>query len=60
MLNVEKARLDRVIGNEKLMPIVIALGTGIGDEFDITKLRYNKIVIMAEPMSTARISERCC
>ena len=47
MLNVEKARLDRVIGNEKLMPIVIALGTGIGDEFDITKLRYNKIVIMA-------------
>ncbi len=48
MLNVEKARLDRVIGNEKLMPIVIALGTGIGDEFDITKLRYNKIVIMAD------------
>ena len=48
MLNVEKARLDRVIGNEKLMPIVIALGTGIGDEFNITKLRYNKIVIMAD------------
>ena len=48
MLNVEKARLDRVIGNEKLMPIVIAIGTGIGDEFDITKLRYNKIVIMAD------------
>ena len=48
MLNVEKARLDRVIGNEKLMPIVIALGTGIGDEFDITKLRYNKIVIIAD------------
>ncbi len=48
MLNVEKARLDKVIGNEKLMPIVIALGTGIGDEFDITKLRYNKIVIMAD------------
>ena len=48
MLNVEKARLDRVIGNEKLMPIVIALSTGIGDEFDITKLRYNKIVIMAD------------
>ena len=48
MLNVEKARLDRVIGNEKLMPIVIALGTGIGDEFDITKLRYKKIVIMED------------
>lgn len=48
MLNVEKARLDRVIGNEKLMPIVTALGTGIGDEFDLEKLRYNKIVIMAD------------
>lgn len=48
MLNVEKARLDKVIGNEKLMPVVIALGTGIGDEFDISKLRYNKIVIMAD------------
>ena len=48
MLNVEKARLDRVIGNEKLMPIVTALGTGISDEFDLEKLRYNKIVIMAD------------
>ena len=48
MLNVEKARLDRVIGNEKLQPVVMALGTGIGDEFDITKLRYEKIVIMAD------------
>lgn len=48
MLNVEKARLDRVIGNDKLMPVVIALGTGIGDEFDISKLRYNKVVIMAD------------
>lgn len=48
MLNVEKARLDRVIGNDKLMPVVTALGTGIGDEFDITKLRYHKVVIMAD------------
>ncbi len=48
MLNVEKARLDKVIGNEKLMPVVTALGTGIGDEFDLEKLRYNKIVIMAD------------
>lgn len=48
MLNVEKARLDRVIGNEKLMPVVTALGTGIGDEFDIGKLRYHKVVIMAD------------
>ena len=48
MLNVEKARLDRVYGNDKLMPVVTALGTSIGDDFDITKLRYNKIVIMAD------------
>ena len=48
MLNVEKARLDKVYGNEKLMPVVIALGTGIGEDFDISKLRYGKIVIMAD------------
>ncbi len=48
MLNVEKARLDKVYGNEKLMPIVTALGCGIGDEFDISKLRYGKIIIMAD------------
>ena len=48
MLNVEKARIDKVIGNDKLVPVVLALGTGIGDDFDITKLRYHKIVIMAD------------
>ena len=48
MLNVEKARLDKVYGNEKLMPVVTALGTSIGEDFDISKLRYNKIVIMAD------------
>lgn len=48
MLNVEKARLDKVYGNEKLMPIVTALGCGIGDEFNIQKLRYGKIIIMAD------------
>ena len=48
MLNVEKARLDKVYGNEKLMPVVAALGCGIGDEFDIQKLRYGKIIIMAD------------
>lgn len=48
MLNVEKARVDKVYGNEKLAPVVIALGTGIGESFDITKLRYNKIVVMAD------------
>ncbi len=48
MLNVEKARIDRVYGNDKLMPVVTALGTGIGEEFDITKLRYHKVIIMAD------------
>lgn len=48
MLNVEKARIDKVIGNDKLTPVVLALGTGIGDEFDIEKIRYHKIVIMAD------------
>ena len=48
MLNVEKARIDKVYGNEKLLPIIMSLGTGIGDEFDITKLKYHKIIIMAD------------
>ncbi len=48
MLNVEKARLDKVYGNEKLLPVIMALGTGIGDEFNIEKLKYHKIVIMAD------------
>ena len=48
MLNVEKARIDKVFGNDKLTPVVVALGTGIGDDFDIEKLRYHKIIIMAD------------
>ena len=48
MLNVEKTRIDKVFGNEKLMPIVTALGTGIGEDFDITKLRYYKVIIMSD------------
>ena len=48
MLNVEKARIDRVYGNDKLMPVITALGTGIGDDFDISKLRYDKVIIMAD------------
>jgi DNA gyrase subunit B len=48
MLNVEKARIDKVYDNEKLMPVVTALGTGLGEEFDISKLRYGKVVIMAD------------
>ena len=48
MLNVEKARLDKVYGNEKLIPIILALGCGIGDDFDLSKLRYGKVIIMAD------------
>lgn len=48
MLNVEKARADKVYGNDKLNPIIVALGAGIGDEFDLNRLRYHKIVIMAD------------
>ena len=48
MLNVEKARLDRVYGNDKLMPVITALGCGIGEEIDLDKLRYGKIIIMAD------------
>lgn len=48
MLNVEKARVDKVYGNDKLQPVIIALGAGIGEEFDANKLRYHKIIIMAD------------
>lgn len=48
MLNVEKARLDKVYTNDKLMPVITALGTGIGEDFDITKLRYGRVIVMAD------------
>jgi len=48
MLNTEKARIDKVLNNEKIQPIILALGAGIGEEFDVTKLRYNKIIIMSD------------
>ncbi|MBN2322090.1 MAG: DNA topoisomerase (ATP-hydrolyzing) subunit B [Spirochaetes bacterium] len=48
MLNVEKTRLDKVLSNDKLQPIISSLGTGIGESFDISKLRYGKIIIMAD------------
>ena len=48
MLNVEKSRIDKVYSNEKLLPIIQALGTGIGDDFNIDNLKYGKIVIMAD------------
>jgi DNA gyrase subunit B len=48
MLNVERARLDRVLGNDKLLPLIYALGVGIGEDFDLSKLRYGKVIIMAD------------
>ena len=48
MLNVEKARADKVYGNDKLQPVITALGAGIGDEFDLNRLRYHKVIIMAD------------
>ncbi|HZK28594.1 MAG TPA: toprim domain-containing protein, partial [Clostridia bacterium] len=48
MLNVEKSRVDKVLDNDKLMPIVMALGAGIGNDFDLSRLRYHKIIIMAD------------
>ena len=48
MLNVEKARADKVYGNDKLTPVITALGAGIGEDFDLEKLRYHKVVIMAD------------
>ena len=48
MLNVEKARADKIYGNDKLYPLIVAMGAGIGDEFNIEKLRYHKIIIMAD------------
>ena len=48
MLNVEKARADKVYGNDKLTPVITALGAGIGDDFDLNKLRYHKVIIMAD------------
>ena len=48
MLNVEKARIDKVYDNDKLMPVITALGAGIGEDFDLSKLRYHKVIIMAD------------
>ena len=48
LLNVDKARADKIYGNDKLYPLIVALGAGIGDEFDIEKLRYHKVIIMAD------------
>jgi DNA gyrase subunit B len=48
MLNVEKARIDRVLGSEKIRPLIIALGTGIGETFDLSKLRYHKVILLAD------------
>ena len=55
MLNVEKARLDKVYSNEKLLPIIAAVGCGIGEDFDANKIRYNKIIIMADAVVHASL-----
>ena len=48
MLNVEKSRADKIYGNDKLNPVILAVGAGIGNDFDITKIRYGKVIIMAD------------
>ena len=48
MLNVEKARADKIYGNDKLNPVILAIGAGIGADFDVTKIRYGKVIIMAD------------
>lgn len=60
IINVEKARIDRVLKNTEVQSIITAFGTGIHDEFDISKLRYHKIVLMADATSTVSTSRRCC
>ena len=60
MLNVERARKDQVYNNDKLSPIVMALGANIGDDFDLSKLRYHKVIIMADADVMVLISARCC
>lgn len=59
MLNVEKARLDRVYGNDKLMPVITALGTGIGEEFDLNSSVTAASSSWPMPMSTVRTSALC-
>lgn len=48
MLNVEKARADKIYNNDKLQPVILAIGAGIGNDFDVTKIRYGKVIIMAD------------
>ena len=57
MLNVEKSRADKIYNNEKLQPVILAVGAGIGADFDINKIRYGKIIIMADADVAARAKE---
>ena len=60
ILNVEKARLDRIYGNAEIKAMITAFGTGIHEDFDISKLRYDRIIIMTDATWTAPISAPCC
>ena len=61
ILNVEKARLDKVLANTEVQSIISALGTGVHEEFDVDKLRYHKVVLMADAdVDGHRIEQRCC
>lgn len=59
MLNVEKARADKIYGNDKLNPVILAIGAGIGADFDITKIRYGKVIIMADATLMVHTLEHC-
>ena len=60
ILNVERARVDKMLKNTEIQSLITAIGAGVGEEFDVAKIRYHKVIIMATPTSTAATSARCC